>query len=189
MSTTVGQQDRRVAKGCVAAEPATEFAYRRFPQRHRALLAALAVQVNARGAIEHHIRYTHADDLRDASTGVVEHGQQEMVALRRPRLTRLPEDCQHLLAREEPERWALKTLHGHTERPLDGVKGRDIAARRELQERSQCREPQVTAAYGVTTIMLQVIKEREDQIGLDVGEPQCRSGLTQPPGCEGQEQH
>jgi hypothetical protein len=95
--------------------------------------------VDASWAVKHHIAEVHADDLRDSRPSVVEHGQQEMVALRCPGTARLPHHREHLLARQEAEHGTLEALHRHAQRALDEVERGYVTARGELQERTQCR--------------------------------------------------
>ncbi|WP_233490343.1 hypothetical protein, partial [Thiocapsa marina] len=48
------------------------------------LTASFAVQMHTSRRLQYNIGDPHGDDLRDARPGVVEHGQQQVVALRRP---------------------------------------------------------------------------------------------------------
>ena len=64
-----------------------------------------------------------------------------------------------------------------------------VAPAGELQERAQRGQPQVAAANRVVPLVLQVIQERQDQLGLDVGESHGRRRLAQLAAGEVQEQH
>src|SRR5437899_10320085 len=86
-AVAIWQQGRAAAQRWVAAQPGTDLLNRSLPQGHRTLLPALAAKVNARAAIQNHVGYAYADDLRDPCPGVLEHGQQQMIALRSPGTT------------------------------------------------------------------------------------------------------
>ena len=112
-----------------------------------------------------------------------------MIALRSPGTARLSHHRQHFFARQETEHRTLEALHRHAQRSLDDVQRRHVAPRRELEERTQRCQPQIAAAHRVVPLLLQVVQERQDQIGFDVGQAQCRGRLAQTLLGEVQEQH
>ena len=158
------------------------------PQRHRAILAALAVQVDAGCTVQHHVDDAHPDDLRDARAGVVEQAQQQVVPLRRPLGAGLPQHGDHLRPSQMTQQRTLESLHRHGHRALDGVQRRHVASTGEFQECPQGREPQVTAAHRVVPLPLQVGQELQDQLRRDVHELHGHWRLAQVPGCIPEEQ-
>jgi hypothetical protein len=92
--------------------------------------------------------------ISEPCSGVVQHGQQQMVALRGPGVARLADHRQHLLARQEAEDRPLEALCRHAECSLDDVQRRYVAPRRELEERPQRRQPQVAALHRVLPVLL-----------------------------------
>ncbi len=112
-----------------------------------------------------------------------------MIALRYPALTRLPEDGEHLLRGEEVEHRLLEAFQRYAERALDDVQGQNVAAAGELQERAQCGQAQVAAAYAVVPMLFKMIEERQDQIRFDIGEPNGGGEFTELSRGELEEQH
>src|SRR5690554_8091461 len=71
---------------------------RALPQRHHALLAPFAVQLDGLSVLRIDIATADADELRDAGTGVVEQQDQQAIPLPRPGLgVRCREDSFHLV--------------------------------------------------------------------------------------------
>jgi hypothetical protein len=147
------------------------------------------MQMDAGRGVEHDIADLYANHLRDPCPGVVEHGQQEMIALRSPGLTRLADHRQHLLARQEPEHRLLEPFQGHAQRLLDALQGGHVPACREFQESTQRHEPQIAGLHPIVTLLLQMIEERQDQVGRDVGQRQRGRGFAQALAGEIQKQH
>jgi tetratricopeptide (TPR) repeat protein len=100
-SAAVRQQGRLSLYGGVQAQPTTDLAHGRLPQRHRALLASLAMQMHASAGLEDNVGDANADDLGDPCPGVIQQREQEMVALGCPTCAGLPEDREHLFMRKE----------------------------------------------------------------------------------------
>ena len=89
MAIAVGQQGGIRAQCWITPQPSPDFPDGGRPQGRRALFAAFRVKVSTRCPIENHVGYSDADDLRDPCAGVVQQGQQEVVALRGPAVTGL----------------------------------------------------------------------------------------------------
>ena len=58
------------------------------------------------------------DDLRHPGAGVVEHAQEQMIALADPGGARRADDGHHLVSGQEAEHWSLEALHRHAQRLL-----------------------------------------------------------------------
>ena len=97
-SFTVWQQGGLTAQRRIQSKPRTNLCDGGAPQRNGSLLASLALQMHTSATVENDVGNTYADDLRDPRTGVVEHGQEQMVALRcptSPRVGRGPQASPH----------------------------------------------------------------------------------------------
>jgi hypothetical protein len=70
-----------------------------------------ALQMNAGGADKNDVDHAHTNDLGDLRAGVVEHGQQQMVSLRRAAFPGLPQHRDHLLPREVAQHRPLEAFH------------------------------------------------------------------------------
>ena len=77
--------------------------------------------MHASGSFKNDIRYAHTDYLGNTRAGVVEHRQQQMVALRSPTRAWLPEYGSHLLAGKETQHRSVEALHRDRQRALDHV--------------------------------------------------------------------
>ena len=145
--------------------------------------------MDAGGTVENDVDHAHANDLGDPRAGVVEHGQQQMVALRRPAFSGLPQHRNHLLPREISQHGPFEALHRHPQCPLDHMQRGYVTSAGELQERTQRGQSQVAAANPVMPLLLQIIEERQDQFRLDVDQLQAGRHLAQLMAGELQEQH
>ena len=73
-----------IAASIDSGEPRPELRCGAFPERDDTLLAPLAVQEQGRRAIEKHVSDVQLDHLGDAGASVVEHGEEDGVALSAP---------------------------------------------------------------------------------------------------------
>lgn len=134
---------------------------RGLPEGQGPLLAALAVQPDARCRPEHHVEDADTDDLRHSSASVKHQRQHQAVALADPGVGRHVDHGQHLFPRDEADHPAVESLHRHRQRLLDDTEMSRIVPGGELQERPHCRQADVTAAHRVLALLFEVIEEAE----------------------------
>lgn len=122
----------------------------------RSLLAALAMKMSARRHAKDHVTDPNGDYPRGPGAGVVEQGQQQLIALAEPSGCRNGHDGENLLARQESQYRPVKALHRHRKRLLDQVSARDIAPSNELQERANRGQTGISTSHRVVPVPFKI---------------------------------
>jgi hypothetical protein len=101
-----------------------------------------------------------------------------MVALQRPTRTRLSWHRLHLRSGENAHRRWLVALHWNGPDLFSIVQRGHIASAGERHECAQRGQPQIATTHRIVSVVLQLVQERKDQIGLSVGEPHLAVGAV-----------
>ena len=149
------------------------------PERDDTLLASLAVQKQRGRPVEEHVGDVQTGDLGDAGAGVVEHGEEDGVALPAPSgpVGRV-DDRGDLVAGQVAEDGPVEALDGNREDALrDGQQGR-LAQRGVAHEGPDGGEPEVAGARGIAASGLEMVEEAEDPGRVEIQEGQRRGGAS-----------
>ena len=165
----------RVGASIDAGQPPLELRCGALPERDDALLASLAVQKQGGRPVEKHVGDVQTGDLGDAGPGVVEHGEEDGVALSAPGgPVGGVDDRRDLLAGEVAEDGPVDTFDGNRKDALcDGQQGW-LAQRGVAQEGPDGGETEVARARRIAALCLEMVEETEDHRRVEIREGQCR---------------
>ena len=163
-----------------AREPFLEPLHGALPEWHGAVLATLAVQADAGRVIESDIADAHGDDLGDAGPGVVQRGEQDVIAVAAPRgAIRRPQNRFHLLPGEKAQERPVEALGGNGECALDGRQDRGVAESGVVQEGPERSESHIAGPGAILALALEMIEKTQDQRGIQICQRQRGRGLVQ----------
>src|ERR1700730_16613832 len=129
------------------------------------------MNVNCGRSVKNQVADRNAKHFRDASTGVVEDGEESPVPLTAPSAGVWGiENALDLFPREKFGQRAGESFHGHSQGMLNAVELGEIVMSRVLQERAQCCQACVAAAHGVFAFGFQIIQEGQDELRVQIGE-------------------
>ena len=149
------------------------------PERDDTLLASLAVQKQRGRSIEKHVGDAQTGDLGDASARVVEHGEEDGVALSAPGgPVGSVDDRSALVAGQVAENGPVEALDGNREDALrDGQQGW-LAQRGVPYEGPDGGETEVARARRIAAFGFKMVEEAEDHGRIKIREGQRRGGAS-----------
>ena len=132
-----------------------------------------------RPSSEHHVPAAECDHLGDPQARLEHEEQEGVVAPPRPsRPVGAPKERLDLLEREERDDCLLESLLGDGEHTLDdGRRGR-LPKGGEAEQGVNRHEARVAGADAVPPVLLEMLEERPDERGVEVGELETAGGFS-----------
>ena len=165
------REHRRAGFGADLGEPGPQLSGSGFPERHDALLAALSVQVHGGLPVQEHVRHAQRGELGDAGAGVVGGGQQHRVTTPAPgAAVGCGQDRGDLLAGQVSQHGPVEPFGWYRQHPCGDRQRCGVAAGGVAHERVDRRQARVAGPGSVAPPGLQVVKEIQDERGVEVGQ-------------------
>jgi hypothetical protein len=147
------------------------------PKRTHALLTSFAVEQDMKRALKLDVARTQVDDLLDASAGVEEYEDERVVATT---VATTPvggiEERTHLVGFEILDEALSCPFEGHGEDPLAKLEVLGLACGCVPRKCVDCGEASVACRSAVPPIGLEMVEERENDVGGEVGEVEIHDG-------------
>jgi hypothetical protein len=138
---------------------------------------------------EHEIADPHANDFRHARPGVVERGEQDVIAVAAPgRAIGCREQRVYFRSREKSQQRPIEALRRNGERALDDRQDGRVANGCVVEEGAQRREACIAGPRAIVSRGLEVIEKRQQQWCVQVGQRDSRRRFVQSILCVGEQQ-